>query len=311
MTSFQSSELTELPVVENSQLFAQRAHSARYAPYVCMFWFEATSCDLSWMQRFSKRGARLHTNSARWFVSEQWGSTWCPGAPLIKNNQVSAAIRYVKASDSDAERPRGRKQMMIRYTVCQKAWPGIMTQTPASVMRRRQSVATSAGCTPTSGRLPDNAPQATELLWVPVRRARDGRARAARSQGPGTLRSGSPGLDLRVADGPGHRRLNASPGGRCGAARVWKGRWTCAAPGSARARASGSRRDPGPATPAARARSAPLRSDGCWSRRDGGPSGCGRGPGPGSDCAPGSPRDCAPGPGSCCACSSGARGQEP
>ena len=34
MTSFQSSELTELPVVENSQLFAQRAHSARYAPFV-------------------------------------------------------------------------------------------------------------------------------------------------------------------------------------------------------------------------------------------------------------------------------------
>ena len=33
MTSFQSSELTELPVVENSQLFAQRAHSARYAPF--------------------------------------------------------------------------------------------------------------------------------------------------------------------------------------------------------------------------------------------------------------------------------------
>ena len=38
MTSFQSSELTALPVVENSQLFAQRAHSARYAPYenVCI-----------------------------------------------------------------------------------------------------------------------------------------------------------------------------------------------------------------------------------------------------------------------------------
>ena len=32
MTSFQSSELTELPVVKNSQLFAQRVHSARYAP---------------------------------------------------------------------------------------------------------------------------------------------------------------------------------------------------------------------------------------------------------------------------------------
>ena len=36
MTSFQSSELTELPVVENSQLFAQRAHSARYAPINCI-----------------------------------------------------------------------------------------------------------------------------------------------------------------------------------------------------------------------------------------------------------------------------------
>ena len=35
MTSFQSSELTELPVVENSQLFAQRAHGARYAPKRC------------------------------------------------------------------------------------------------------------------------------------------------------------------------------------------------------------------------------------------------------------------------------------
>ena len=34
MTSFQSSELTEIPVVENSQLFAQRVHSARYAPCV-------------------------------------------------------------------------------------------------------------------------------------------------------------------------------------------------------------------------------------------------------------------------------------
>ena len=31
MMSFQSSELTELPVVENSQLFAQRVHSARTA----------------------------------------------------------------------------------------------------------------------------------------------------------------------------------------------------------------------------------------------------------------------------------------
>ena len=32
MATFQSSELTELPMVENSQLFAQRAHSTQYAP---------------------------------------------------------------------------------------------------------------------------------------------------------------------------------------------------------------------------------------------------------------------------------------
>ena len=31
MASFQSSELTKLPVVENSQLFAQRVHSTRTA----------------------------------------------------------------------------------------------------------------------------------------------------------------------------------------------------------------------------------------------------------------------------------------
>ena len=38
MTSFQSSELTEPPVVENSQLFAQRVHSARYAPLGGLGW---------------------------------------------------------------------------------------------------------------------------------------------------------------------------------------------------------------------------------------------------------------------------------
>ena len=35
MTSFQSSELTELPVVENGQLFAQRAHHACTARAQC------------------------------------------------------------------------------------------------------------------------------------------------------------------------------------------------------------------------------------------------------------------------------------
>ena len=42
MTSFQSSELTELPVVENSQLFAQRAHSTGYAPLVCRSHLQGT-----------------------------------------------------------------------------------------------------------------------------------------------------------------------------------------------------------------------------------------------------------------------------
>ena len=39
MTSFQSSELTELPVVENSQLFAQRVHSARTVRPLWSRWF--------------------------------------------------------------------------------------------------------------------------------------------------------------------------------------------------------------------------------------------------------------------------------
>ena len=52
MTSFQSSELTELPVVENVQLFAQRVHSAQYAPKGgnktvedCFRWLQLTSQD--------------------------------------------------------------------------------------------------------------------------------------------------------------------------------------------------------------------------------------------------------------------------
>ena len=51
MPSFQSSELTELPVVENSQLFAQRAHSARYAPTD-----QSAATQLTW----SKPDTRMH-----------------------------------------------------------------------------------------------------------------------------------------------------------------------------------------------------------------------------------------------------------
>ena len=53
MTSFQSSELTKLPVVENSQLFAQRAHSARYAPLVKkMFQIEYEEEAREYVQRY-------------------------------------------------------------------------------------------------------------------------------------------------------------------------------------------------------------------------------------------------------------------
>ena len=51
MTSFQSSELTELRVVENSQFFAQRVHSARYA--------QKRSSPLPWT-------LATHDNSKRW-----------------------------------------------------------------------------------------------------------------------------------------------------------------------------------------------------------------------------------------------------
>ena len=54
MTSFQSSELTELPVVENSQLFAQRVHSARHAPY--------ESCALMGGQRGKPKRRHLHAS---------------------------------------------------------------------------------------------------------------------------------------------------------------------------------------------------------------------------------------------------------
>ena len=58
MTSFQSFELTELPVVENSQLFAQRAHSARYAPFEsgCLVWTWGTAV---WTVLRSPSAARM------------------------------------------------------------------------------------------------------------------------------------------------------------------------------------------------------------------------------------------------------------
>ena len=71
MTSFQSSELTELPVVENSQLFAQRAHSACTAslwhPLHCT-WFWGIACT-------------VHTLCA--YCVMCWNKLWGKGQTLV------------------------------------------------------------------------------------------------------------------------------------------------------------------------------------------------------------------------------------
>ena len=56
MTSFQSSKVTELPVVENSQLFAQRAHSARYAPLQQELVRFSACCGSGWVGGWGMRG---------------------------------------------------------------------------------------------------------------------------------------------------------------------------------------------------------------------------------------------------------------
>ena len=78
MTSFQSSELTELPVVENSQLFAQRAHSACTAhgtPPVTSRYFATGSklnADLSWFPICSSLCRNgLHSGAARFCDQKQ------------------------------------------------------------------------------------------------------------------------------------------------------------------------------------------------------------------------------------------------
>ena len=78
MTSFQSSELTEVPVVENSQLFAQRAHSACTAHGTppgndCSFCFHCTEqpaqtkSGLRWPPSIVPRNWSIHTmRNIRW-----------------------------------------------------------------------------------------------------------------------------------------------------------------------------------------------------------------------------------------------------
>ena len=68
MTSFQSSELTELPVVENSQLFAQRAHSARYGP-------------LNWSWRARSACCRANATRLPWTQNRQSVGEYSAHAP--------------------------------------------------------------------------------------------------------------------------------------------------------------------------------------------------------------------------------------
>ena len=77
MTSFQSSELTELLVVEKSQLFAQRVHSARYAP----------KCQ-------------KNTIIQAWSAHNQWSST----AALQGNTQQAACSRAKSTRHSICKR---------------------------------------------------------------------------------------------------------------------------------------------------------------------------------------------------------------
>ena len=72
MTSFQSSELTELPVVENGQLFAQRAHSARYAP-------------------IESRPPRMYPRHTEIGVEELWGK-WTLGGTFDRRATVPSAL---------------------------------------------------------------------------------------------------------------------------------------------------------------------------------------------------------------------------
>ena len=75
ITIFQSSELTELPVVENSQLFAQRAHSTRYAPMHCRTnREEEKECMMN--PPPPRRLARATRNAKQWLEL-----SWAPSSP--------------------------------------------------------------------------------------------------------------------------------------------------------------------------------------------------------------------------------------
>ena len=92
MTSFQSSELTELLVVENSQIFARRAHSARYAPIG------------NW--RFAFNGGAI---PALCFLPWQWVANCCVWGPA-KIDSCSPqmhfqpfVVRFAHAASSEEE----------------------------------------------------------------------------------------------------------------------------------------------------------------------------------------------------------------
>ena len=95
MTSFRSSELTELPVVENSQLFAQRVHSARYAP---ILWYG--SCTYEPHGRTgSTRNSEQRTYG--WLANKRY-ATSIDVVPTKCNSEETLAKRLKGVTHTDA-----------------------------------------------------------------------------------------------------------------------------------------------------------------------------------------------------------------
>ena len=119
MTSFQSSELTELPVVENSQLFAQRAHSARYAPWVCALWLgEASMCAPACgaSSRASSGAEPLPSDAP---TGTQW-RTPCGPPPVLR---ASGPEPGPQAQDHLVG-------VLISASVCQRHWSSLCRPRP-------------------------------------------------------------------------------------------------------------------------------------------------------------------------------------
>ena len=102
MTSFQPSELTELPVVENSQLFAQRVHSARTAHgtppgainHQGMPLGHASTCDAGYIMSLlsSVRRIRVASTSTHHVMLTLSLNLFISSIPFIRSHTSHCAI---------------------------------------------------------------------------------------------------------------------------------------------------------------------------------------------------------------------------